>query len=136
MIAGTLIAAGQSNAGARSRASPPTRLYLDVALPAGARFAQPIAAGYSAFVYCSKAASTSARPLPRGRCRRTAPACCRTATRSRSTGGPEGGRFLLLAGRPLREPVVQYGPFVMNTREEIEQAIRDYQNGELTRAAA
>jgi len=51
-------------------------------------------------------------------------------------GGAEGGRVLLLAGRPLREPVVQYGPFVMNTREEIEQAIRDYQNGELTRAAA
>ncbi len=52
------------------------------------------------------------------------------------TAGADGARFLLLAGRPLREPIVQYGPFVMNTREEIEQAIRDYQNGELTRAAA
>jgi hypothetical protein len=51
------------------------------------------------------------------------------------TAGGEGARFLLLAGRPLGEPVVQYGPFVMNTREEIEQAIRDYQSGELTRAA-
>jgi len=40
--------------------------------------------------------------------------------------------FLLLAGRPLREPVVHYGPFVMNSHEEIEQAIRDYQNGTLT----
>ena len=50
--------------------------------------------------------------------------------------GAEGARFLLLAGRPLKEPVVQYGPFVMNTREEIEQAIRDYQSGELTKAAA
>ena len=40
--------------------------------------------------------------------------------------------MILLAGRPLREPVVQYGPFVMNTREEIEQAIRDYQAGKLT----
>jgi len=39
--------------------------------------------------------------------------------------------FLLLAARPLGEPVVQYGPFVMNTREEIEQAINDYQNGTL-----
>jgi hypothetical protein len=45
--------------------------------------------------------------------------------------GAGGARFLLLAARPLREPIVQYGPFVMNTREEIEQAIRDYQNGAL-----
>ncbi|MFY9315431.1 MAG: pirin family protein [Burkholderiales bacterium] len=49
--------------------------------------------------------------------------------------GAEGARFLVLAAKPIREPIVQYGPFVMNTREEIEQAIRDYQNGELTSAA-
>ena len=42
----------------------------------------------------------------------------------------------MTAGRPLGEPVVQHGPFVMNTREEIEPALRDYQNGELTRPAA
>ena len=36
----------------------------------------------------------------------------------------------------VREPVVQYGPFVMNTPQEIERAIRDYQSGELTRAAS
>jgi hypothetical protein len=47
--------------------------------------------------------------------------------------GPDGARFLLLAAKPIREPIVQYGPFVMNTREEIEQAIRDYQSGDLTR---
>jgi redox-sensitive bicupin YhaK (pirin superfamily) len=49
--------------------------------------------------------------------------------------GADGARFLVLAARPIKEPVVQYGPFVMNTREEIEQAIRDYQSGELTKAA-
>ena len=49
--------------------------------------------------------------------------------------GEGGARFILLAGRPLREPVVQYGPFVMNTREEIEQAVRDYQAGRLTGGA-
>ena len=49
--------------------------------------------------------------------------------------GADGGRFLVLAAKPLKEPVVQYGPFVMNTRTEIEQAIRDYQSGELTKAA-
>jgi len=47
------------------------------------------------------------------------------------TAGGEGARFLLLAGKPIGEPIVQYGPFVMNSRAEIEQAIRDYQNGVL-----
>ena len=41
----------------------------------------------------------------------------------------QGARVLLLAGKPLNEPIVQYGPFVMNSREEIEQALRDYRDG-------
>jgi len=41
---------------------------------------------------------------------------------------------ILLAAKPLLEPVVQYGPFVMNTREEVEQAVHDYQSGKLTQA--
>ena len=45
--------------------------------------------------------------------------------------GAEGARFLVLAAKPIGEPIVQYGPFVMNTRQEIEQAIRDYQDGVL-----
>ena len=46
--------------------------------------------------------------------------------------GVKGARFLLLAGLPLNEPIVQYGPFVMNTLTEIKQAIHDYQTGQLT----
>ncbi|MEX0739419.1 MAG: pirin family protein [Pseudohongiella sp.] len=42
-------------------------------------------------------------------------------------------RVIVLAGKPLQEPIVQYGPFVMNTRQEIEQALSDYQRGELAR---
>ncbi|AHY43712.1 pirin family protein [Stutzerimonas decontaminans] len=42
-----------------------------------------------------------------------------------------GARLILLAGRPLGEPIVQYGPFVMNSREEIEQALRDFRDGAL-----
>jgi hypothetical protein len=38
-------------------------------------------------------------------------------------------RFLLVSGQPLHEPIARYGPFVMNTRQEIEQALRDLQNG-------
>ena len=53
----------------------------------------------------------------------------------KAKAGRDGARFLVLAAKPIKEPVVQYGPFVMNTREEIEQAIRDYQSGELTKAA-
>lgn len=47
-----------------------------------------------------------------------------------SVEGP--AKLLLIAGKPLREPIVHYGPFVMNTREEIEQALTDYRNGTLT----
>jgi redox-sensitive bicupin YhaK (pirin superfamily) len=39
---------------------------------------------------------------------------------------------LLISGRPIGEPIVSYGPFVMNTREEIEQALSDYRDGNLT----
>jgi redox-sensitive bicupin YhaK (pirin superfamily) len=48
-----------------------------------------------------------------------------------AVAGGAGARCLLLAARPIGEPVVQYGPFVMNTREEIERAVRDYQSGRL-----
>ncbi|MNC98169.1 hypothetical protein D3C83_160490 [compost metagenome] len=50
----------------------------------------------------------------------------------RIAAGPQGARVLLLAGRPIGEPVVQYGPFVMNSREQIEQALADYRDGTLT----
>mgnify|MGYP001828813982 FL=1 len=50
--------------------------------------------------------------------------------------GEQGARFLLVTGKPIKEAVVQYGPFVMNTREEIDQAMRDYQNNSFVRDKA
>ena len=50
--------------------------------------------------------------------------------------GEEGARFLLVSGKPINEPVVQYGPFVMNTREEIDQAMQDYQSNNFVRDRA
>jgi redox-sensitive bicupin YhaK (pirin superfamily) len=133
VIAGTLALDGGTTPGPiQGLTTDP--LYFDVELPAGTTFTHPIRPGYHAFVY----------PFEGGVDVGLAGATKRLPTHSAGvlsdgdavalTGGPEGGRVILLAGRPLLEPIVQYGPFVMNTHEEIEQAIRDYQNGALTAA--
>jgi redox-sensitive bicupin YhaK (pirin superfamily) len=54
----------------------------------------------------------------------------------RAEGGNRGGRFLLASARPLNEPIARYGPFVMNTREEIEQTLADLRNGKFIREEA
>ena len=134
VIAGTLQADVRQIAGPiQGLATEP--LYLDVELPAGAAFAQPVAHAHNAFVYVFEGGAAVG----------AAGAAREIATHSAGVlgagelvevrAGAAGARFLLLAGKPLGEPVVQYGPFVMNTREEIEQAVRDYQNGTLTQAA-
>lgn len=107
-------------------------LYLDVALPAGATFSERMTRGHNAMAY-----------LFEGNVR-FAGSDMLVATHSAAilTDGDfvefvaddEGARFLLLSGRHLGEPVVQYCSFVMNTVAEIEQAIRDYQTGRLTEA--
>ena len=107
-------------------------LYLDVELPAGGEFSQRVNDGYNAFVYPYEGSvvvgeGENAKPLD-GR----SAGILSDGDRIVVKAGAEATRFLVLAGKPLKEPVVQYGPFVMNTREEIEQAIRDYQAGALT----
>lgn len=110
-------------------------LYLDVHLPAGVTVEQAITPGHTAFAYAYEGSvqvgqGESARELPH-----QAAAVLSDGDRVALAAGGQGARLILLAGKPLREPIVQYGPFVMNTREEIEQAIRDYQAGTLARAA-
>jgi len=76
-----------------------------------------------------KAVPKSARPARRSRCLHRAAGVLSDGGELRVKASADGVRFLLLAARPLHEPVVQYGPFVMNTREEIEQALADYREG-------
>ena len=97
--------------------------YLDVHLPAGATFRQPVKDGYNAFAYVYEGALDGIQE-------RSA-AVFTVEGDVEVKAGKDGARFILLAGKPIGEPVVQYGPFVMNTREEIDQAIRDYQAGTL-----
>jgi len=52
------------------------------------------------------------------------------------SAGNNGARFIMVAGQPINEPIVQYGPFVMNTQEEIDQALIDYQSGQLVQGKA
>jgi len=104
--------------------------YLDVVLKGNQVFEASLPVGHNAFIYVYEGeVFLQDRPVPH-----------RAA--GLLTGGEKlvveakgDARFLVLAGKPLGEPIVQYGPFVMNTREEIEQAINDYQSGKLSREA-
>jgi redox-sensitive bicupin YhaK (pirin superfamily) len=131
VIAGTLVAGGRATQGPiQGLTTDP--LYLDVELPAGAGFTHPIAAGYHAFVYPFEGSVDVGAAGASKRLSTHSAGVLSDGDAVTLAGGPEGGRVILLAGRPLLEPVVQYGPFVMNTHEEVEQAIRDYQSGRLT----
>lgn len=132
VIAGTLSQQGGETAGAVSGLTTDP-LYLDVRLPAGGVFETPITSGHNAFLYLYEG-DASVGDDDQALKHRSA-GLLSDGDSVRVQAGDGEARFLLLAGKPLGEPVVQYGPFVMNTREEIEQAVRDYQSGKLTLAA-
>jgi redox-sensitive bicupin YhaK (pirin superfamily) len=103
-------------------------LYADVALDAGASITLPVKAGLNAFLYVFEGAVFAAgTQVPTG-----GVAILDNGDDLSLSAGPNGGRVLLVAGRAIGEPVAQYGPFVMNTREELEQAVNDYRAGRLT----
>lgn len=100
-------------------------LYLDVSLPNGSVFEQAVPEGHNAFIYVyggglkigeTEAANSDMVLLTDG-----------GVVKAEATA--EDTRFLLIAGEPIGEPVARYGPFVMNTRDEIMQAFQDYQAG-------
>jgi redox-sensitive bicupin YhaK (pirin superfamily) len=106
-------------------------LFLDVRLPANATFSNPVAPGHNAFIYPyeghveigASSAKRSIGPQTAG--------VLSAGDNIEVESGAEPAAFLVLAAKPLLEPVLQYGPFVMNTREQIEQAIYDYQHDQL-----
>ena len=107
-------------------------LYLDVLLAARADFSLPLNDVRNTFVYVFEG---SARLAGEALTQHTL-AVLGSGDTVEIAAGEAGARFILVAGRPLGEPVVQYGPFVMNSREEIEQAVADYRDGRLVRTRA
>ncbi|MGV6858905.1 MAG: pirin family protein [bacterium] len=105
--------------------------YLDIELGAGATFETALDSTRNGFIYVFEGDGVLVKE----------PVENKTLVTLASKGlsfiaGTNGARFLLVTGKPINEPVVQYGPFVMNTREEIDQAMRDYQSNHFVRDKA
>lgn len=105
--------------------------YLDVRLEAQARFELAVPKEHQGFIYVFEGSATSQSHVPQHSL-----AVLGQGDAVAVTAGEKGTRFILVMGKPLGEPIVQYGPFVMNTREEIGQAMADYQNNQLVRKKA
>jgi redox-sensitive bicupin YhaK (pirin superfamily) len=113
-------------------------VYQDWSLDEGADVTLPLAASQRALVYVFEGEVFVGDGDGAKRVRDGQLAVLGEGDSVRLRGVPGGGRLLLLAGVPLHEPVARYGPFVMNTNDELETAFRDYQSGrmgEITRTA-
>jgi redox-sensitive bicupin YhaK (pirin superfamily) len=102
-------------------------LYLDLHLAPGARFEQALPADHNAFVGALKFDSGCLQPAGRMAILANTPG----SDGVRLQAGEQPTRAILVAGKPLGEPIAQYGPFVMNTEAELVQAVRDFQAGRL-----
>ena len=105
--------------------------FVDVTLPEGTTFREPVPAGHTAFAYVDHGEvlfGPEKKPV-----RAPALVIFGDGESVEASAGKGGGRFLLAAARPLHEPIARYGPFVMNTRSEIEQTLRDLRTGHFIR---
>jgi redox-sensitive bicupin YhaK (pirin superfamily) len=104
-------------------------LYLDLHLPQGTRFAQALPPGHNAFVYVYRGEVTIAGT--RVPAQRMAILANAADTDGVVVEASTEARVLLIAGRPLNEPIAQYGPFVMNNQQQLVEALQDYRDGRL-----
>jgi redox-sensitive bicupin YhaK (pirin superfamily) len=101
-------------------------IFLDITLAAGAAARVPLPTGHNAFVYVYEGETDVGEPgetLARGRIGVLSPG------EAVALASKDGARLILVAGKPLREPVAKYGPFVMNTGAELQQAFADFRAG-------
>jgi len=102
-------------------------LYIDAHLDPGSQVSLPLASGHNAFVYVYDGSiaivGNSTKMIDRGEIALLGDG------RQLAVKSDAGARLILVAGRPLNEPVARYGPFVMNTEDEIRQAVEDLQQG-------
>lgn len=101
---------------------------LDVRLQPGTEFTQEVPSEWNGFAYVYEGSGTIGDKKSEPQ---SAYILSNEGDAVRAVAGSEGLRFLLIAGRPFNEPVVQYGPFVMSTESEIQQAFLDYRSGRL-----
>jgi redox-sensitive bicupin YhaK (pirin superfamily) len=102
-------------------------LYLDIHLPQGVEFEQPLPAGHNAFFYVYRGeVVVDGKAVPQARMAILDNASGADGVRIKATAD---SRLILIAGRPLNEPIAQYGPFVMNTNAEVFQAVEDFRAG-------
>ena len=109
-------------------------VFYDVQLAAGETFETNLPTTHNAFVYSYEGSVSIGVDSEQSPLSAQSAGVLSAGDSVRITANAEPVRFILLAGKPLNEPVVQHGPFVMNTREQIEQAIHDYKNGTLVAA--
>ena len=126
------VIAGQALGVAGAVSRPTTEpLVLDITLPAGTLFDAAVPAGHNAFayVYVGGAVEVGGQAVESERMAILVNDAAADGVRLMATAQP--ARVLLVAGAPLNEPIAQYGPFVMNTTEQLHQAVADFQRGAL-----